>query len=129
MERRTAFLAAVGALSAVACGGEPEEAYGELQQAAITPTMLIKSISYTGTTAGSALTISVVVLGELYLGTITLVKGGPSEATAGKVAKGSPKRPGLAESRISAQLWDKILADSASFTLTIELRYRMTTAT
>jgi hypothetical protein len=129
MERRTVFLASVGALSAVACGGEPEEAYGELQQAVITTTLLIKSFSYSGTTAESSLTLSVVVLGALYLGTITLIKGVPGEATTGTVVKGSPKRPGFAEGRISAELWDQILADLASFTLTIQLRYQMTTAT
>lgn len=129
MERRTVFLASVGALSAVACGGEPEEAYGELQQAAITPTLLIKSISYSGTTADSSMTLTVVVMTELYLGTITLIKGVPGEATAGTVVKGAPKRPGFAEGRISAELWDKILADSAMFTLTIDLRYTMTSAT
>lgn len=129
MDRRTVFLASVGALSVVACGGEPEEAYGELQQAMITPTLLIKSISHISTTPDSALTLSVVVLGELYLGTITLIKGVSGEKTAGKVSKGSPRRPSSAEGRISAQLWDKILADSARFTLTIELRYTMTSAT
>lgn len=96
---------------------------------AITPTLLIRSYTYSGTTAGSSLTLTVVVLGELYSGTITLIKGGAAEPTAGKVAKGAPKKPGLAEGRISAELWDKILADLGTFTLTIELRYRMTTAT
>jgi hypothetical protein len=129
MERRTVFLASVGALSVVACGGEPDEAYGELQQAAITPTLRIKSISYTGTTPDSSLKLSVVVLAELYLGTITLIKGGPGEPTAGRLTKGAPKKPGLAEGRISAELWDRILADSARFALTIDLRYTMTSAT
>jgi hypothetical protein len=96
---------------------------------AITPTLLIRSHTYSGATADSGLTLSVVALGELYLGTITLIKGEPAEQTNGKVAKGSPKRPSSAEGRISAELWDKILADLARFTLTIELRYRMTTAT
>ncbi|HEX2874353.1 MAG TPA: hypothetical protein VHP33_24030 [Polyangiaceae bacterium] len=129
MERRTVFLASVGALSAVACGGEPEEAYGELQQAAITPTLRIKSISYTGTTPDSSLKLSVVVLAELYLGTITLIKGAPGAPTAGRLTKGAPKKPGLAEGRVSAELWDRILADSARFALTIDLRYTMTSAT
>lgn len=97
--------------------------------AAITTTLLIRSHSYTGVTADSGLTVSVVVLGELYLGTITLVKGAPGEQTDGKVAKGSPRRPSSGEGRISAELWDKILADLGTFTLTIQLRYRMTTAT
>jgi hypothetical protein len=96
---------------------------------AITPTLLIRSHSYTGTTADSSLKLSVVVLTELYLGTITLIKGGPGEPTAGKLTKGAPKKPGLAEGRISAEFWDKILADLGTFTLTIELRYRMTAAT
>lgn len=96
---------------------------------AITPTILIRSHSYSGATADSSLTLSVVVLGELYLGTIVLIRGGSAEATAGKVAKGAPKRPGLAEGRISEELWDRILADLSSFTLTIELRYKMTSAT
>jgi hypothetical protein len=97
--------------------------------AAITTTLLIRGHSYTGVTADSGLTLSVVVLGELYLGTITLIKGEPAEATDGRVAKGAPKRPSSAEGRISAELWDKILADLGTFTLTIQLRYRMTTAT
>lgn len=129
MDRRTVFLASVGALSVVACGGEADEAYGELQQAFITPTLFIKSISYSGTTADSSMTLWVVVLGELYLGTINLIKGVPGEPTAGRLTKGAPRRPGLAEGRISAELWDRILADSATFKLTIELRYRMTSAT
>lgn len=130
MERRKAILASVGALSVVACGGEPDEAYGELQQAAsITPALRIKSISYTGTTADSGLTLSVVVSGELYLGTITLIKGGPGEATAGRLTKGTSKRSSSAEGRISAELWDRILNDSATFTLTINVKYTMTSAT
>jgi hypothetical protein len=96
---------------------------------AITPTLLVRSLGYTGTTTDSSLKLSVVVLTELYLGTITLIKGGPGEPTAGRVTKGAPKKPGLAEGRISAELWDRILADSGTFTLTIDLRYTMTSAT
>lgn len=96
---------------------------------AITPTLLIRSHTYSGTTEDSSLTLTVVVLTELYLGTITLIKGVPGEATAGTVVKGAPKKPGYAEGRISAELWDKILADAALFTLTIDLRYKMTSAT
>ena len=96
---------------------------------AITPTLLIRSLGYTGTTPGEGLTLTVVVLTELYLGTITLIQGAPGEQTSGEVTKGSPRRPGLAEGRVSAELWDKILSDSATFTLTIDLRYTMTTAT
>lgn len=96
---------------------------------AITPTLLVRSLGYTGTTADSSLKLSVVVLTELYLGTITLIKGGPGEPTTGRVTKGSPKKPGLAEGRISEELWDRILADSGTFTLTIDLRYTMTSAT
>lgn len=130
MERRTVFLASVGALSVVACGGEPDEAYGELQQAAeITPTLLIRSISYEGTAPSSAMTLIVTVVSELYLGNITLVKGPPGMATSGEYVKGAPRRPGYAEVRISAERWDKILADSAMFTLTIDLRYTPTSAT
>lgn len=129
MDRRTVFLASVGALSVVACGGEPEEAYGELQQAAITPTMLIKSISYSGITTWSAMILSVTVVSELYLGTIALIKGAPGTATTGTVAKGAPRRPGSAEGTISAQLWDQILSDSATLRLSINLRYAMTTGT
>lgn len=96
---------------------------------AITTTLLIRSHTYSGVTADSSLTLTVVVLGELYLGTITLIKGEPAEATTGTVNKGAPKRPGFAEGRISAELWDKILADLGTFTLTLQLRYRMTSAT
>lgn len=95
---------------------------------AITPTLLIRSHNFTGTTADSSLTFSVVVLGELYMGTITLIRGGPAEPTTGTVNKGAPRRPGFAEGRISEELWDKLLADAAIFTLTIELRYKMTSA-
>ena len=96
---------------------------------AITPTLLIRSLGYTGTTEDSSLKLSVVVLTELYLGTITLIKGQSAEATTGELVKGAPRRPGSAEGRISAELWDKILADSGTCTLTIELRYKMTSAT
>lgn len=96
---------------------------------AITPTLLIRSLGYTGTTTDSSLTLTVVALTELYLGTITLIKGEAGEETAGTLKKGTSKKAGFAEGRISAELWDRILADSTTFTLTIDLRYTMTSAT
>ena len=125
MERRTVFLASMGALSVVACGGEPEEAYGEVQQAAtsITPALLIKSISVTGVTPGFDMKLTVAVLAPLYLGTIVLVKGTSGVKTTGKLAIGAPRRPSMAEATINAELWDRILEDSATYTLTIELDY------
>lgn len=73
--------------------------------------------------------LSVVVVSELYLGTITLIKGGAGAATTGKFAVGSPRRPSSAEATISAELWDKILADSLAFALSIELKYSTTAGT
>lgn len=96
---------------------------------AITPTLLIRDLTYSGVATDSSLTLSVVVLGDLYLGTITLIKGAPGEKTSGNVNKGAPRRPSLGEGRISAEFWDKILADSRTLTQTINLRYTMTSAT
>lgn len=125
MERRTVFLASIGALHVAACGGEPQDGYDEIQQAAtsISPALLIKSISYAGTTEGSAMKLSVVVLPSLYLGTIILIKGRSGAATSGTFAIGSPKKPSSAEATISPQLWDQIISDSTTYKLSIELDY------
>mgnify|MGYP001555907517 CR=1 FL=1 len=129
MKRITIFLTFVLALSAVACSGESGEAYGEVQQAAITPTLRVRSISASGPAEGASLKLSVVVVPDLYLGTITLVKGAPSAPTTGRFVKGTTKRPGSAEATIGAELWDRILADSELFTLSIELRYNANAGT
>jgi hypothetical protein len=124
MERRTAFLASVGALSLVACGGEPEEAYGELQQAAtITPSLLITRLTYSGTTL---MKLTVQVLPDVYLRTIVLARGASGAATTGKLVKGTAARPGLADVTISAELFDDVYADSKVVTMTIEVEYNGT---
>lgn len=96
---------------------------------AITPTLLVRDLTYTGVVTDSSLTLSVVVLPELYLGSITLIRGNPGEATSGSVAKGSPRRPSTAEGRVSEEFWDRIFADFRTLQLTINLKYTMTTAT
>lgn len=96
---------------------------------AITPTLLMSGLTFSGLATDSSMTFSVVVLPELYLGTITLIRGLPGERTSGKVTKGSPKRPSSAEGRISEEFWDKILTDSSTLRQTINLKYTMTTAT
>lgn len=93
---------------------------------AITPALLMSNFTTTGVVTDSSLTFSVVVLPQLYLGTITLIRGLPGERTSGNVNKGSPRRPALAQGRISAEFWDKIYADSSTLTQTINLRYTMT---
>lgn len=124
MDRRTVFLASVGALSVVACGGEPEEAYGELQQELLlSPSLLIKSLAYSGTTVGSLMRLTVVVLAELYLGTITLAKGAPGLRTVGTFKKGAPKGPGSADVTIRAELFDLIVQEASGHRLSIELEY------
>lgn len=67
--------------------------------------------------------LSVVVLPELYVGTVILIKGGSAAPTAGRFVQGAPRKPSTAEATISAELWDKILLDSATFKLSIELKY------
>ena len=90
---------------------------------AITPSLLIRAIKYSGTTTGSLIKLSVAVASELYLGTISLAKGGPAEATTGKFSQGSTKSPGFADATISAELFDSILADAKVAKLAIELDY------
>lgn len=131
MERRAVFLASIGALHAVACGGEPGEEYGETRAAlSITPSLPIKSFSYAGTTAGSILKLTVQVLPALFLGTIKLVNGGPGASVTGSFKTGAPKLPGLAEVVVSAQLYNATLASLlASAKLAIELEYNPVSST
>ena len=130
MKRRMVFLTSIGALHLVACGGEPIETgeeYDETQQAlSITPSLLIKSIRFSGTAPGSMIKLSVQVLPDLYLGVITLVNGGPGAPTTGKLAKGTLSLPGFAEATISAELYAFILAEAKVSKLAIELQYDKT---
>jgi hypothetical protein len=89
----------------------------------ISPPLLIKSISFTGVTDGSGMKLTVIVLPSLFLGTIVLVKGASEATTTGKFAIGTSKKPSSAEVTISAELWDRILEDSRTHTLSIELDY------
>lgn len=89
----------------------------------ITPALLIKELSVTGLTEGFDMKLTVLVLPPLYLGTIVLVKGAPGVRTTGQLAIGAPRRPSSAEATISAELWDRIVEDKKTYTMTIELDY------
>jgi hypothetical protein len=117
MDRRTVFLASIGALHVAACGGESGEANGESSQAlsTISPSLLVKTIAIGGSTPGSLITMTVQVLPELFIGTITLAKGASGAATRGTFKKGkSAKLPGSADATISAEQYDYIVARNAS---------------
>lgn len=91
----------------------------------ITPALIVKSIAISGTTEGSLMRVTVQVLPELFVGTITLAKGALGQETSGKFKKGmSAKKPGSADATIGSELYDFIVAQSAAGAkLTLELEY------
>lgn len=89
----------------------------------ITPSLLITSLRYSGTTTGSLIRLRVGPVGELYLGTIVLSKGKLNAATTGKVLQGTSDLPGSANITISAQFFDNIIARAGTPGLTIEVEY------
>jgi hypothetical protein len=93
----------------------------------ITPSLLINSIKFSGTTEGSLIKLTVPVLDELYLGVITLAKGGPSAPTSGALRQGLPKRPGSADAVISSELYDFLISQANGAPLAIEIEYSKTT--
>ena len=127
MERRTVFLAAVGALSVVACGGEAGEEFGETQQAvsfSITPSLPILGITISGSAPGSQIKLTVKQVPALWLKTITLTKGAPGVPTTGLYWRGGARKLGTATATISAEEYDAIVSLNASgFHLAVSLMY------
>jgi len=89
----------------------------------ISPSLLIESVKYSGTTTGSLMRLVVQVVPALHLRTITLGKGEPGATTTGKLKAGTLAKPGLADATISAEFYDSIVADSKVATLAIEVEY------
>lgn len=119
----------VGASSVEDCAAEPEDSYGDSDQAPATPALLVGSIKFNGVTAGSKIELTVQVLPELYLETITLIRGGHAEATLGTLSKGTRKERGEASATISAELYDFVLSQARAAALLVALEYAETRLT
>jgi hypothetical protein len=119
----------VGASSVEDCGVEPEDSYADRDQAQATPSLLVSSIKFSGVTAGSKIELTVQVLSDLYLETITLIRGGPAAATLGTLSKGTRKERGEASATISAELYDFVLSQARASTLLITLEHSETRVT
>jgi hypothetical protein len=111
------------------CIVEPEDSYGKTEEAPATPALLVSSIKLSGVTAGSKIELTVQVLPDLYLETITLIRGGPAEATLGTLSQGTRKERGEASATISAELYDFVLSQARASTLLIALEHSETRIT
>lgn len=96
---------------------------GNRDEPAAAPALLVKSIKFSGVTAGSKIRLTVPVLPDLYLETITLIKGGPADTIEGTVSKGTLKARGSANATISAELYDFVLSQVRASKLLIRLEH------
>lgn len=111
------------------CSLEPEDSYEENEQVPATPALLVSGIKYSGVTAGSMIELTVQVLPDLYLETITLIKGGSADAIEGSLSKGTLKECGSAKATISAELYDFVLSEVRVSKLLVALEYSETRVT
>ncbi|HEX2874354.1 MAG TPA: hypothetical protein VHP33_24035, partial [Polyangiaceae bacterium] len=93
------------------------------------PALLVSSVKFSGVTAGSIIELAVQPLPDLYLETITLIKGGPAAEAVGTLSKGTLKRLGSAEATISSELYDFVLAQARVSKLLITLEHSETRVT
>lgn len=108
---------------------EPGDTCEESEQAPVTPGLLVKSIKFSGVTAGSIIELTVPVLPDLYLETVTLIKGGPADAIEGTLSKGTLDALGSARATISAELYDFVLSQVRLSKLLIALEHTETRVT
>lgn len=115
--------------SADDCSAESEDSYGGRKQTATTPALLVKSIKFSGVTAGSMINLTVPVLPDLYLETITLTRGGPAAGMVGALSRGTLKKSGSANATISAEFYDLLLSRARASKLLVALEYDQTRLT
>lgn len=93
------------------------------------PALLVGSIKFSGLTVGSMIRLTVPVLPDLWLETITLIKGGPAAEVVGTLSKGTRKKLGSAKATISAELYDFVLSEARVSKLLILLEHSETRVT
>lgn len=130
MKHRTVFSTSTNGESSVESGSvELEDSDGECDEAEASPALLIRSIKFSGVTAGSKIKLTVPVLPDLYLETITLIKGGPADAIEGTLSRGTLEGLGSAKATIGAELYDFVLSQVRLSKLLITLEHTKTRIT
>ena len=130
MKRRAVPSNKMDASSVDSCTVESNGSYAEGEQAAAaTPALLVNSIKFNGVTAGSTIELTVQALPDLYLETISLIRGGPADATRGTLSIGTLEERGLAKATISAEFSDFVLSQAHASTLLITLEHADTRVT
>lgn len=107
---------------------EAKDSYRESDESTA-PALLVTSIKFSGVTVGSTIQLTVPVLPDLYLETVTLIKGGPADEIAGTLSKGTLKSLGSAKATISAELYDFLLSRAGVSNLLIVLEHDQTRLT
>jgi hypothetical protein len=108
---------------------ESGDSYGQSEAPEASPALLVGAIKFSGLTAGSMIKLTVPVVPDLYLETITLIKGGPAAEVVGTLSKGTLKRLGSADATISSELYDFVLAQARVSKLLITLEHSETRVT
>lgn len=90
---------------------------------------MVRSIKFSGVTAGSRIQLTVPVLPDLYLETITLIKGAPADDVEGTLSQGTLEMLGSAKATISAELYDFLLSRAGVSTLLVALEHDQTRLT
>lgn len=103
--------------------------YDESDEAVPAPALLVSGIKFTGVTAGSKIELTVQVVPDLYLETVTLIKGGPADEVIGTVSQGSLKRLGSAKATIGAEFYDFLLSRAGVSKLLIAVEHDQTRLT
>lgn len=111
------------------CVVAPEGSHGKNEQVDATPALLVRDLKFNGVAAGSAIVLTVQVLPDLYLETITLIRGRAAEGSLGTLSKGTLKRRGSAKATISADLYDFVLSQVPVSKLLITLEHDQTRLT
>lgn len=93
------------------------------------PALMVRSIKFSGVTAGSRIQLTVPVLPDLYLETITLIKGAPADDVEGTLSQGTLEMLGSAKATISAELYDFLLSRAGVSTLLVALEHDQTRLT
>lgn len=129
MKRRRVFSTSTkGASFAEGRSIESKGSYRENDEDAA-PTLLVKSIKFSGVTLGSVIQLTVQVVPDLYLETITLIKGGSTDEIEGTLSAGTLKKLGSAKATIGAELFDFVLSQVRVSKLLIALEHDQTRLT
>lgn len=127
--RRVLSATTIGAASVEGRSAELEDTDCDNEQVEVTPALLVADIKFNGVTAGSVIELTVQVLPDLYLETITLIRGRAADGPLGTLSKGTRKRSGSAKATISADLYDFVLSQVPVSKLLITLEHDQTRLT